>query len=149
MFHSKHTKQNPYLPNPFRPWIFCRFLTAPKNVESPLTISWNCLHERCFKLYISFRLETSSTIKVSLSFWFVAESRKQSLHISIKSRYVEVQLCNLHQFLKRLMVLQVAKYFAHLSCSIILQWIAFGWGSFYTNASTFWYWSNSLLQLHQ
>jgi len=31
------------------------------------------------------------------------------------------------------MVLQVAEYFAHFSCCIILQWIAFGWCSFCTN----------------
>jgi len=42
-------------------------------------------------------------------------------HISIKSHNDEVKLCDVYQFLKRLMVLQVAKYFAHLWCSTILQ----------------------------
>ena len=152
MLHSKHTKQNPYLLNLFSPWIFCRFLKFPKNVESPFTILWNCLHERCFKcfkLHTSFRLGTGSTRKDSLSVWFVAASRKKSFHISIKSHNVKVKLCNLYQFLKLLVALQVAKYFAHLSCSIILQWIAFGWCCFCTNSNKFWYWLNSLLQLHQ
>jgi len=72
-------------------------------------------------LHTSFIQETGSTRKVSLSFYFVAASRKKSIHGSIKSHNVEVKLCNLYQFLKRLMVLQVAKYFAHLSCSIVLQ----------------------------
>ena len=109
MFHSKRTKQNPYLLHLFTPWIFCRFLKFPENVKSPLTILWNCLHERCFKLHTSFRLEAGSTRKVSLSFWFVAASRKKSFHISKRSHSLE--LCNLYQFLKRLIVLQVAKYF--------------------------------------
>jgi len=26
-----------------------------KNVESHFAISWNCLHQRCFKLYTSFK----------------------------------------------------------------------------------------------
>jgi len=86
MFHSKHTKQNPYLLNLFSLLIFCRFLKFPKNVQSPYTILWNCLNERCFKLHTSFRLDTGSTRKVSLSFWGVAASRKKSFHISIKSR---------------------------------------------------------------
>jgi len=149
MFHSKHTKQIPYLLNIFSPWLFCWFLKFPKNVQSPFTILWNCVHERCFKLHTSFRLETGSTRKDSLSFWFVAASRKKSFPISIKSQNVEVKLCNRNQFLKRLMVLQVAKYFAHLSCSIILQWIAFGWCSFCTTSNKFWCWSNSWLRFHQ
>ena len=128
---------------------FCRYLKFPKNIDSLLTILWNCLREKCFKLHTSFRLETGSARKVSLSFWFVAASRKKSFHISRNSHNVEVKLCNLHQFLKHLMVLQVAKYFTHVSCSIILQWIAFGWCSFCTNSNKFWYWSNTFLQLHQ
>jgi len=56
-------------------------------------------------------LETGSSRKVSLSFCFVAASSKKSFHISIKSNNFEVKLCNFYQFLKRLMVLQVAKYF--------------------------------------
>ena len=44
----------------------------------------------------------------------------------MKSHTVEAKLCNLYQFLKRFMVLQVSHYFTHLSCSIILQKIAFG-----------------------
>ena len=44
MFNSKHTKQIPYLFNIFSPWIFCRFLKFLKNVKSPFTIVWNCLH---------------------------------------------------------------------------------------------------------
>jgi len=134
MFHSK---QNPYLLNLFSPWIFCRFLIFPKNVESPFTILCNCLHERCFKLHTSFRLETGSPRKISLSFRFVASSRKKSFLISMKSHSVEAKLCNLYQFLKRFMVLQVSHYFAHLSCSIILQSTAFGWCSFCTNLNKF------------
>jgi len=38
MFHSKHTKQDHHLLALFSPWIFCRFLKFPKNVESPFTI---------------------------------------------------------------------------------------------------------------
>jgi len=98
MFHSIHAKQNFYLLNLFSPWIFCRFL---KNVESPFTILWNCLHEICFKLHTSFRLKTGSTTKIFLSFWFVTASRKKSFHISIKSHNIEVKLCSLYQFLKR------------------------------------------------
>jgi len=139
MFHLKHTKQNPYSLNLFSPWIFCRFLKFLK-VDSFFTILWKCLHERYFKLHTSFRLETGSTKKVSLSFWIVAASRKKSFHISIKSHNVEVKLYNLYQFLKRLLVLQVAKYFAHFSYSIILRWIAFGWCSFCTNTNKFWCW---------
>jgi len=149
MFHSKNTKQNPNLINLFSPWIFCRFLKFPENVESPLAILWNCVHDRCFKVHTSFRQETGSTRKVSFSFWFVAASRKKSFHISIKSHNVQAKLCNLYQFLKRLMVLHVAKYFFHLSCSIILQWVVFGWCSFCTTSNKFWYWSNSLHQRHQ
>jgi len=149
MFHSKHTKQNPYLLDRFSPWIFCRFVKFPKNVESPFTSFWNCLYERCFKLHTSFRLGTGSTRKDSLSFQFVAAPRKKSFHISIKSHNDKVNLCNLYQFLKGLMVMQFAKYYAHLSCSIILQWITFGWCSFCTNSNKIWHWLNSLLQLHQ
>jgi len=112
MFHSKHTKQIPYLFNIFNPWIFCRFLKFLKNVKSHFTILWNCLHERCFKLHTSFRLETGSTRKFSLCCRFTDASSKKSFHISIKSHNVEVKLRNLYQFFKRLMVLQVAKYFA-------------------------------------
>jgi len=121
MFHSKHTQQDPYLLNLFSTWIFCRFLKFPKNAASPYTIVCNCLHERRFELHTSFRLETGSAKKISLSFWFVAASRKKSFHISMKSHSVEAKLSNLYQFLKRFMVLQVSHYFAHLSCSIILQ----------------------------
>jgi len=56
-----------------------------------------------------------------ISFSFVAASRKKSFHISMKSHSVEAKLCSLYQFLKRFMVFQVSHYFAHLSCSIILQ----------------------------
>jgi len=66
-------------------------------------------------------LETGSTRKVSLSFWFMTTSRKKAFRISIKSHNIEVKPRNLYQFFKRLMVLQVANFFAHLSCSIILQ----------------------------
>ena len=60
---------------------------------------WNCLHERCFKLYISFnRRETGSARKISLPFSFVGASRKKSVHISRNSRNAEVKLCNLYQF---------------------------------------------------
>ena len=76
MFHSKHTQQDPYLLNLFSTWIFCRFLKFPKNAASPYTIVCNCLHERRFELHTSFRLETGSAKKISLSFWFVAASRK-------------------------------------------------------------------------
>jgi len=100
MCHSKHTKQNHYLLNLFSSWIFCRFPKFSKNVEPAFTILWNCLHERCFTLHTNFRLETGSTRKVSLSFWFVAASRKKSFHISIKKHNVGVKLCNLDQFLK-------------------------------------------------
>jgi len=95
MFHSKHTKQNPYLLDLFSPWMLYRFLKVLKNVDSLFTILWNCVHERCFKLHTSFRLETGSTRKVSFSFWFVAASRKKSFHISIKSHNVEVKLQSL------------------------------------------------------
>jgi len=37
--------------------------------------------------------------------WCVAASTKKLFHISKKSHNVEVKLCNLYQFLKRLMVL--------------------------------------------
>ena len=143
------TTQNLYLYTLFCPWIFCRFLKFPKNADSLFAILWNWLHERCFKLHTSFRLETGSTRKVSLSFRFVAALRKTSFHVSIKGHNVEIKVCKLYQFLKRLMVLQVANYFAHLSCSIILQWIVFDWCSFCMNSNKFWFWSNSLLQLHQ
>ena len=115
---------------------FAYFL-IPENVGSAFTILWNCLHERCFELHTSFRLETGSTRKVSLSFRFLAASRKKSFHISINSHNVEEKLCNLYQFLKRLIVFQVAKYFAHLSCSIILQWLAFGLCSFARSQTRF------------
>jgi len=98
MFHSKRTKQNPYLLNLFSPWIFCRFLKFPKNVKSPFAILWNCLHEKCFKLHNNFRLETGSTRKVSLSFWFVAASRKKLFHFRVMSHNAEVKLCDLYQF---------------------------------------------------
>ena len=137
MFHSKHTKPNLYSLNPINPWILCRFLKFPKNADPLFTILWNWLHERCFKLYTSFRLETGWTRNVSFSFRFVAASRKKLLYISIKSHNVEVKLCNVYHFLKRLMVLQVEKYFSHLSCSISLQWIAFRWCSFCTNSKSF------------
>jgi len=94
----KTHKKNPYLLNLFSPWIFCRFLKFPKNVESPFTNSWNCSHERYFKLHISFVLETGSTRKVSIPFWFVAASTKKSFHISVMSHNAEVKLCNLYQF---------------------------------------------------
>jgi len=109
MFHSKRTKQNPYLLILFIPWIFCRFLKFPKNVELPFAILWSCLHERCFKLHTSFRLETGSTRKVSLSFWFVAASRKKSFLISVRSHNLE--LCNLYQFLKRFNSIASCKIF--------------------------------------
>ena len=133
MFHSKHTKQNPYLLNLFSPWVFCRFLKFPKNVESPFTILWNCLPERCFKLHTNFRLETGSTRKDSLSFWFVAVSRKKSFHISIKSHYVQVKLSNLYQFSKR--------FSGIASCKILCP--SFMFNNFTTN----WIWL--MLFLHE
>ena len=107
----------------------------------------NCLHERGFKLHTSFnRPKPGSTIlERSLSFRFVTASRKKSLHICVKSHKVEIKLCNhFISSLKHSMVLQVAKFLAHLSCSIILQWIAFVWCSFATNSNKFWYWSINL-----
>ena len=94
---------------PLHPWIFCSFLKLLKNVGSALTILWNCLHERCFKLHTSFnRLETGSTRKISLPFRFVAASRKQSFHISENNHYCAIFV----SLLKRAMVLQVGKCLA-------------------------------------
>jgi len=62
LFRSKRV---PCLLNLFSHEYFADFF---KNVESPFTILWNCLHERCFILHTSFRRETGSTWMVSLSF---------------------------------------------------------------------------------
>ena len=48
-------------------------------------------------------IETGSTRKASLSFWFVAASfvaasRKKSFHVSVTSHNAEVKLCDLYQF---------------------------------------------------
>jgi len=56
------------------------------------------------------RLETGSTRKMSLSFRFVAASRKKSLHISAKSHNAKVKLWIFISLLKHSQVLQVAKY---------------------------------------
>jgi len=50
-------------------------------------------------LYTNFNgLKTGLTRKISLSFRFVAASRKKSFHIDVKSHIAEVKLCNLNQF---------------------------------------------------
>jgi len=51
----------------------------------------------------------------------VAATRKKSLHISVMSHNAAVKLCNLYQFVEAFNCIASCKYFAHLSCSIILQ----------------------------
>jgi len=150
MFQSKHTTQNPYLLVLFNPWIFCSFLKFLIKVESPLTILWKCLHERCFKLHTSFnRLETGSTRKNSLSFRFVAASRKNSFHIKVKSHNAEVKLCHFYQFAEAFSGIESYQIFCpcfmfhHFTINGI--WLML----FLHELNTFWYWSNSLFQLHQ
>jgi len=50
---------------------------------------------KVFQMHISFRLETGLTWKFSLSFKFVAASRKKSFHIIIKSHNAKVKLQSL------------------------------------------------------
>jgi len=148
MFQWKHTKYILMYLSYLAHEYFASFLKVLKNVESSLTILWNCLPERCFKLHSSFnRLETGWTRK-TFSF-FVAASRKISYHISVKNHNAEVKLCNLYQFAEVFNGIASSKIFCPSFSSIILQSIAFGWCSFYTKSNTFWYWLNSLLQRHQ
>jgi len=54
---------------------------------------------RCFKLRTSFnRVESRSIRKISLSFRFMAASRKKLFHISVKCHKAEVKLFSLYEF---------------------------------------------------
>jgi len=70
-------------------------------------------------LHTSFnRVETGTIRKISLSFRFVAVSRKKSFHISVMSHNAEVKLCNHYQFAEAFNGIASFKIFVHLSCSI-------------------------------
>jgi len=146
MFQSKHTTQNPYSLNLFSPWIFCSFLKFLIKVKSPLTILWNCLNERCFKLHSSFnRLETGSTRKNSLSLRFVAVSRKNAFHIKVKSHNAEAKLCHFYQFSEAFSGIESYQIFC--PCIMFNHYTINGiWLMLFLHElNTFWYWSNSLL----
>jgi len=75
-------------------------------------------------LNTSFILETGSARTIYISYRIVAPSKKKSFHISLNSQRTITLKKNyaiVIRSLKHSMALQVAKYFAHLSRSIILQ----------------------------
>jgi len=90
------------------------------------------------------RVETGSIRKISLSFRFVATSRKRSFANSAMSHNAEVKVCNHYQFAKAFNGIANCKIFCpsfmfhHFI--IICIWLML----FCTNSHKVWYWSNSL-----
>jgi len=103
------------------------------------------LHERRFKLQTSFnRVETGSVRKISLSFRFVAATRKKSFHISAMSHNVAVKLCNLYQFVEACNGIASCKIFCLSAMFHHFAMNCICWMVFLHELTQILVWSNSL-----